>query len=360
MKAKSFSSSALLLLALAWNACQSSKGTVSWQELAPPETNGAWLQPSANGKAQPIWGHANGLQIGISPMPGPRGLMNVYAPYLGHKTAKMVNFFAMEPIVKGNEQRGFSELEMSSLDGVRGKRFWSANDSLASVPRDETAPASGIIEEVDRIGTLTVFVFSEPFDNGAKVYVRLRFYEDRPYEVEIKTYAVPDSKPLEKFIITATMGNFARLRKLYLKDTVKYSKKIWEGYKDVHFTSHDTTPVDNMLRDSSGNAYFVATPDETEPEEATYTKGTNEHWKYYGKKAVQYWKKPDPSDQLKGLVNGRWAYWASESPIPGGISFENFELNEPFKNGDTFVFGVVPMDDKEAKGNYGLIMNWMK
>lgn len=35
-------------------------------------------------------------------------------------------------------------------------------------------------------------------------------------------------------------------------------------------------------------------------------------------------------------------YWVSQSLIPGGIAFENFELVEPFRDGTTFWFGVIP------------------
>ena len=33
----------------------------------------------------------------------------------------------------------------------------------------------------------------------------------------------------------------------------------------------------------------------------------------------------NPSNELEGVVNGRYTYWASKSPIPGGIAYENFE-----------------------------------
>ena len=40
-------------------------------------------------------------------------------------------------------------------------------------------------------------------------------------------------------------------------------------------------------------------------------------------------------------------YWASNSPIPGGISFENFELKTPYRQGDSFVFGITPLSPEE-------------
>ena len=40
------------------------------------------------------------------------------------------------------------------------------------------------------------------------------------------------------------------------------------------------------------------------------------------------------------LVNARRTYWASDNPIPGGVSFENVELIAPFRSGQSWTFGV--------------------
>jgi hypothetical protein len=52
----------------------------------------------------------------------------------------------------------------------------------------------------------------------------------------------------------------------------------------------------------------------------------------------------DPHPELEVLVNGRWAYWASASPIPGGVAYENFEISQPFRQGDAYRFSVEPAD----------------
>ncbi|MCK4570622.1 hypothetical protein KAT84_01605 [Candidatus Bipolaricaulota bacterium] len=91
-----------------------------------------------------------------------------------------------------------------------------------------------------------------------------------------------------------------------------------------------------------GHAVFAATPNEENPEDADYAPRTFIGWKYYGEIATQVWRSEDPHPLLRGCVNGRTEYWASRSPIPGGISFENFEFIEPFREGGTFRFGVVP------------------
>lgn len=76
--------------------------------------------------------------------------------------------------------------------------------------------------------------------------------------------------------------------------------------------------------------------------------GTSANWRYVGRRAVQGWRVPRPSPELEVLVNGRWAYWASTSPIPGGVSYENFEIFEPFSDGQEFVYWAEPMaEDSE-------------
>jgi hypothetical protein len=136
------------------------------------------------------------------------------------------------------------------------------------------------------------------------------------------------------------MGNLARLRTLYLANYTKSASEFWSDYSDNAFAPHAILSLKEMIRDKNGFAYFIAAPDEKNPQKVEYSTDTNAHWRYEGKVATQYWycKKPDPL--LEGLVNGRVVYWASKSPIPGGIAFENFELKEPFKNGAEFVFGV--------------------
>ena len=74
---------------------------------------------------------------------------------------------------------------------------------------------------------------------------------------------------------------------------------------------------------------------------------THTHWKYTGKKATQYWYCSNPSNELEGVVNGRYTYWASKSPIPGGIAYENFELTEPFQSGQSYIFGITPLSPEE-------------
>ena len=70
--------------------------------------------------------------------------------------------------------------------------------------------------------------------------------------------------------------------------------------------------------------------------------GRPHFWDYRGVKMTQYWRKlaAEVTPKLTCAVNGRYTYWGSQRPIPGGISFENFELREPFRSGQTFIFGI--------------------
>lgn len=306
--------------------------------------SGKWLRPGASGQTSPIWGHADGLSVGLSPLPGPRGLLRIYAPYIGdNREGHVFNFLAIEPIVQGNSARGLSELETSQLDGRPGKWFWSVDDPHDTTPLKDAKPVSGWTETHDGVDFLHVWIQVEPFDNGAHVYLRLTFRSDRPHEVGVATFAHADSRPLDRCIVTATMGNYARLRRLQLADRTVNAHELWPDYRGDAFTPHARFPLHELLRTPEGDVLVVATPDETSPENAEYAPGTRLHWHYRGPIARQTWRAHDPPADLEAWVNGRWVYWGSQAPIPGGIAFENFELNAPFRQGQEFWFGVEPL-----------------
>jgi hypothetical protein len=74
-------------------------------------------------------------------------------------------------------------------------------------------------------------------------------------------------------------------------------------------------------------------------------------WDYHSAKVTQYWRKPadEIHPDLVCAANGRYTYWLSQRPIPGGISFENLELREPFRSGQTFGFGFTRQALPSAK-----------
>ena len=310
------------------------------QDLHAPLVDGNWIRPSESVPAQPVWGHAEGLRIGLWPLPGPRGLLRVYAPYLGHHDDRMINYIAVEPVLKGGLWRSFSELEESALDGVQGMRFWSSNSPDDATPRDPRQPARGVVSQNGESETLSVYIFVEPFASGARIVLRLDFQSDRPYEVGLSTFTQSGSAPISTCILTATMGNFARLRTLHLSGGTRSALDMWPDFSGEGFADHICFLLDDLIRTPSGDALFISTPDEENPAAAEYAKGTFIGWRYYGDVATQYWRKEDPPPELRGCVNARTTYWASDSKIPGGISFENLELIEPFVEGNQSWFGV--------------------
>ena len=316
----------------------------------PPgnEPSDIWIRPEEGVKGDPCWGFKDGIQIGLAPLPGPRGLIRLYAPYAGQPQWKVFNFIAFEP-VNHNNVRGFSEMETSRLDGVQGLRFWSGNSTDATESPDPEYPAAGKITWEGNKEKLSVYIFSEKFANGSDVYVKVTFTAGRPYEIEFTTYRPQTAQGIKYFILSATMGNYARLRQLHLKDNrIKHASQIWPTYTGTGFTNRDVTHKSDMITDTKGGVWFIASPDESKPWEAGYAPGTANNWIYQGSTYVtQYWYCPKPQSMLTGQVNGRYCYWLSSSPIPGGIAFENFEMVENFQIGAKYRFGLFPGKPEE-------------
>src|SRR5262249_12846187 len=153
---------------------------------------------------------------------------------------------------------------------------------------------------------------------------------DRPHEVEFRLHAAKSSERMQTCVLSATMGNYARLRHLWLADAVVDSRRLWKTFKPdpAGFSPWAEWKADRLLK-RDGHVLVACPPDEAEPEKAKYDPTTPAHWHYQGSVATQYWRARD----VKGLtaaVNGRRTYWAGSSVIPGGVSFENFELRVPF------------------------------
>lgn len=314
------------------------------QEWAEAEVSGGWLRPAdGDGAREPRWGHPEGMQLGLHPLSGPRGLLRLFAPYLGQPRERLLNFIAVEPIPAGVSQRGYSELEHSRLDDAPGLRMWATDDPEGSVPGDPRAPSRGTVREADGVERLIVDIGIEPFANGADLWVRAEFRKDRPHEIAVAAYRRGGSVELEACVLTATMGNWARLRELELADRRVTAGELWPEYRDVHFADHASFGVDELRREGDG-VVVSAVGDEPEPHRAEHAPGTKEHWFYVGSRGVQTWRADDPDPRLVAQVNGRHTYWMSEAPIPGGIAFENFELVEPFRQGRAFRFSVEPLE----------------
>lgn len=301
-----------------------------------------WVRAGVNTN-QPIWGLRGGLEFAIHPGSfrgregGPRGLIRLGYPVHADGRYDLINFIAVEPVVAG--RKGFSELERSKLDNRSGKRMWAgdADGGLAAPALDP----GRVSQPAPRVEQLEVTLRVEKFDNGAHVRLLLAQRSDAPDEVALTLRAEPESAPLEYCILTATMGNMARTRQLWLRNEVVSSLKLYPDYKGAAFAEHTRFPLDRLFRTSAGDVLVAITTDEANPTAARPFPNTD-HWYYGGAKVTQYWRKPSGTFRadLHAVVNARFTYWQSQQPIPGGIAFENFELRERFYEGQQFIFGI--------------------
>lgn len=306
----------------------------------------AWIRPDKPGDPL-IWGRLDGIVFGLpSPggLPGPRGLIRVGIVSPATGKPQLLNYIAIEPVILGPGSRfgrmAFSELEPSQLDpGQRGKRLWVAGDAY-----------QGTLDTL-HAGRNTVERLSVPIEverysaNGAHVHLVASLDSDHPDELRLQVFAHDDCPPLEELTVTATMGNYERLRQLWLRDRVVNSLQLYRDYSGDAFAEHENYPVDEMLRTEDGDAIVLATSNEASPSSASSAAAP--HWHYdFPMRLTQYWRVPahDIQPDLRVRVNGRRVYWASHDPLPGGIAFENFEVRQRYEPGQTFVFGVTPKE----------------
>jgi len=303
-----------------------------------------WVRAGLNTN-QPMWGVRGGLLWALPPggfrgSGGPRGLIRLGYPIATNGGYHLINFVAVEPVVNG--RRGLSELEFSALDHTRGKRIWAVGETNRAAGEQPPTLAHGKLSRPSPdVEQLEVVVRVEPFDNGARVRLVATQRSDAPDEVQLAVYAEPGSAPLDYCILTATMGNLARTRLLWLKDEVVSSLQLYPDYKGEHFATPRVYPLDRLTRTSSGDVLAAVTTDEDDPA-AVYPFPGRRRWYYGGCRVTQYWKKPcgGPGDDLQVAVNARHTYWQTRQPIPGGVAFENFELRERFHEGQVFTFGI--------------------
>jgi hypothetical protein len=319
-------------------------------DLRPPAADGIWLRPSKEWPAQPTIGFRDGIQIALWPTRGPRGVIRVLAPYVcPGQDYPVVNFIAIEPIVGG--QRSYSEIEHSSLDDRHGKRLWLSDElGQSSEPKVPWNPARGKTRKIwvggTRIETLSVVLNVEKLDNGAHPAILVTFRSDRPNEIGFKIYALPDSAPMESCVLSATMGNYSRARLLWLKDEVIDARKIWPKYKGDDFVFTEDIPGERIRKDADGTLTVAITPSESDLAAAKMPSGG---WTFDGKVSTQYWRKypKTAKSDLRVRVNGRAKYYRTDVLIPGGVSYENFELIERFEPGIESWFGVTLKTPRE-------------
>jgi len=313
-----------------------------------------WVRPRKAGDPL-IWGRTDGIVFGLPSeggMRGPRGLIRVGTMDGATGTAMLLNFIAVEPATQGKKPRadrmGFSELEKSRLDkGKFGARLWVANSGANVEPNGGTI--SKEYRDGHEVETLSIRIEIERFtQNRAHVYLILTMDSDHPNELRLSAFPYEDSRPLEEVVFTATMGAYERLRFLWLKDEVVDSRKLYANYTGYDFAEAEAYPAESMLRDQQGNPIALCTSSERTPSLARNSQA-GPNWYYDGPRMTQYWTIPakDEAPNLRVRVNGRYAYWKSKNVIPGGTTFENFELRQTFHPGQTFIFGVSRKEPSE-------------
>ncbi|MDB5135673.1 MAG: hypothetical protein JWP37_2276 [Mucilaginibacter sp.] len=328
-----------------------------------------WIRPDSE-RSSPVWGIHNGIVIGLWPATieksgpgadgGPRGLLRIGYEYMG--TVYLINYIAIEPVVNGDME--FSEVSPSRVDGKWGKLLW-ASDSVNTGSFTSYAGTRGLITHPDKLHPeteqLTLFIFMETFIDGAHPYLKLTIRSDKPGELGIQIFNHEKSAVMERCALTATMGNYSRLRLLYLKDKVIDSRRLFIGYNDIEFAEKDAYPYSQMLKNKNKEPIAIAESNESFdelaswPQQPTYLSRWG--WRYRPfYKLTQYWRVDsvgyDPSLQVR--VNGRAKYWSGASldkskyiDIPGGTAFENFELRENYHSGQQFYFGLSLKSAKE-------------
>ncbi|MEM9479371.1 MAG: hypothetical protein AAGA58_06940 [Verrucomicrobiota bacterium] len=296
---------------------------------------------------RPVWGLREGIRIGLHPTRGPAGLIRIYTPYLGQPYPRVVNYLSIEPMVVGETHREQSELEISRVrPGKEGLSFWATHSIEDSRP--PSMPVRGRIDPAS--GRLHVFIHTEPFPNGARPVVECVFDPARPHEIELVTHADPEGKEMAQCILSATMGNYGQLRRLHLADDQSiHASTLWKDedpLDQLGFLPWHTFPPESLTRLPDGRYHVELSTDAVDPVHVEHDPGVKWWWKYTGQKAIHYWRtEADAAPSV--AVNARRSYWRSKSRIPGGASFENFELNLPFQAGRRLWFGIIP--DNESR-----------
>jgi hypothetical protein len=300
---------------------------------------GDFIQPRKAGDPL-IYGVKNGIVVAVHPFAldarndgGPRGLLRV--GYEDDGRYYLINYIAVEPLV--GRARGFSELEKGG-DGRPGKRFW-VSDDLMDRGNSKPGHVPGRVQDTPAGRVLTFVVHVEEFANGARPVVEVSFFEQLPERVRFRTYSAAAGARMKECVLTATMGNQSRCRWLWLRSKAIFAPALYAGYQGQGFVEKEMYGSKELHRAGSGEIVVAISPDEFEPREVwPFRFGA---WRHDGRWMSQFWLKPHGSydDTLHCRVNGRRVYWASDMPIPGGISYENFELREAFHPGRESWFG---------------------
>ena len=129
----------------------------------------------------------------------------------------------------------------------------------------------------------------EKFDNGAHVYLVVTQRSDCPDEIELTSTRKPDSKTPEYVMLSATMGNKARARLLWLADGPRSTRQLYPDFSGDGFAGTTVFELRQLHRTADGDALVAITTDEANPAKAKVA--DMDGWYYGGQKVTQYWRK---------------------------------------------------------------------
>lgn len=176
-------------------------------------------------KKRPVWGHRDGIQVGISPTLGPHGLLRIFAPHVGVPYPNRINYLSIEPTSQRHPVRDQSELAISrERNGRRGLQFLSSNSKRR--PGNTNQPATGVMSSDEK--TLRVFIHTEAFPGGALPIIEVVFQAGNPEDVQFRVHQDPGGEPMSECVLSATMGNYAMVREVRLPGNKTHiANQLW-------------------------------------------------------------------------------------------------------------------------------------
>lgn len=332
-----------------------------------PPQNGdedVWIYPESD-DANPLWGVKNGIVFGTEKAemdfkPGgawAKGLLRIgwrdeegkshFFNYIGVTIIQLgsrVDSSEIQRITFNPDNKDYASALQDLLNQYPDNS--SEVQDFISLEKNPPASLSQVTtfedDEMTVLFRLSTFQYTE-----AKIYLIIVVNRNNPREIKISTYnQEEEANPLNFIVISATWGNLARLRDLYLGNRTVNARELFEGEELGNWCFYPRVGfgVDELIVDEEGTVTVYAGNDE----EGEWIADLGNGAPYYdGEKFYQYWRKyaGSYSDELHVAVNGREKYFGGfvnpcgNKDITGGVSYENFEMIEEYYLGQTFWFG---------------------